>query len=321
MPNVIQQLHERARSAPKRIVLPESSDPRVVEAAKILAEERIATPVLVDPPSMDWPGGVESVSTLDASVTEKLAAQLVENREHKGMTIETAREAITDPILFAALMVRIGLVDGGVAGSIAATPTVIRSGLYGIGAATGQKMVSSFFLMQLADRAVTYADCGVVPDPSASELAEIAVCSAESHKALTGEEPRVAMLSFSTLGSANHPRVDKVREATSFVRKLAPELKVDGELQFDAAFEPTVAARKAPDSEVAGQANVFIFPDLDSGNIAYKITQRIGNATALGPLIQGLASPFMDLSRGCSVSDIVDVAVIASITSSIARKM
>ena len=314
MSNVIEQLREKAKAAPRRIVLPETEDPRVVDAAKQLAESQLAIPVLLDPPhELNGTNGIEVVSTTDEAIREKLALQLAENRKHKSMSLETAREAITDPVLFAALMVKTGLADGGVAGSVATTSRVIRSGLYGIGTGSGKKLISSFFLMQLADRAITYADCGVVPDPDAEQLAEIAIASAESHQTLTGETPKVAMLSFSTKGSASHPRVDKVKAALEIARDKNPPLQIDGELQFDAAFVPAVAERKAPQSKVAGQSNVFVFPDLDSGNIAYKITERLAGATALGPLIQGLAAPFMDLSRGCSPEDIVDVAVIASI--------
>ena len=245
---------------------------------------------------------------------DQCSNQLFEHRKHKGLSLEAAKLAVQeDPILFAALLVKTGFADGSVAGSIATTPSVIRAGLYGIGIKPSRNLVSSFFLMQLADRAITYSDCGVVPDPDSKQLAEIAVTAAESHNRLTGEEPRVAMLSFSTQGSADHPRVHKVREALEIVKSESPELSIDGELQFDAAFVPAVAARKAPDSPVAGKANVFIFPDLDSGNIAYKITERLGGAKAFGPLIQGLEKPFMDLSRGCSVDDIVSVAVIASV--------
>ena len=316
MTSVIQQLHEKASADPRRVIFPESQDHRVIEAAKKFADQGLGTPVLIVDSPIGPPDGVEAlelVSLEDARLVEECAQQLYENRRHKGLSIESARVALSDPLLMAALLVKIGFVDASVAGSVATTPSVIRAGLYGIGPPAGRKLVSSFFLMQLTDRCLTYADCGVVPDPSPAELAEIAICAGASHHCLTGEKPKIAMLSFSTRGSADHPRVQKVLEATKIVRATHPELDVDGELQFDAAFVPEVARRKASDSSVAGHANVFIFPDLDAGNIAYKITERLAGAKALGPLIQGLSKPFMDLSRGCSVDDIVDVAVVAAV--------
>ena len=308
--NTVLQLRQRAAANPRRIIFPETQDDRVIQAAREIARLKLAIPVLLGGPVVE---GAEYIDSSDPQWVDACSQQLFENRKHRGLTLEGARLAVEDPLMFAALLVRIGHVDGCVAGSIATTASVIRAGLYGVGTLAGRTMVSSFFLMQLPRRCLTYADCGVVPDPDAQQLAEIAVSSAESHALLTNETPRVAMLSFSTKASADHPRIGKVRQALELAHEVAPDLLIDGEMQFDAAFDPTVGKRKAPDSPVAGQANVFIFPDLDSGNIAYKITERLGGAQALGPLVQGLSKPCMDLSRGCSVEDIVNVAVIASV--------
>ena len=314
---VISELRQRAVEQPRRIIFPEGQDARVLEAANGLAEQGWCLPVVCDPdPATALHAGVETVSVADPELIDRAARQLVENRKQKGMDYQTAIEMVRNPLLFAALLVRTRFVDGSVAGSQAATASVIRAGLYGVGTEVGRNLVSSFFLMQLPGRAITFADCGVVPDPDDQALAEIAVSAAHNHALLTGERPRVALLSFSTKGSASHEQVDKVVRATSMAQSLAPEIEIDGELQFDAAWVPAVATRKAPGSPVAGQANVFIFPDLASGNIAYKITERLAGAQALGPLVQGLRQPCMDLSRGCSVEDIIDVAVIASVMAS-----
>ena len=303
---LIERIRNKARSCKKRIVLPEGDEPRTVAAAKTIAEEGLAEPILIG-------------SGFVRSKAGEYAEALYELRKAKGVTPEKAAELVADPMSYGMMMVKSGDADGLVSGAIHSTGDMLRPALQIIKTRPGMKLVSSSFLMECKSAAfgdnglLVYADCVVNPCPSAEELAHIAVAAADTARTLCGiSEPRVAMLSFSSKGSAEHELVTKIREATAIAHCLAPDLALDGELQFDAATVPEVGAVKAKGSPVAGRANVLIFPDLQAGNICYKITQRIGGADCFA-VLQGLAKPCNDLSRGCSVEDIVNTVAITAV--------
>lgn len=324
----ITRLKDRARQNKMRIVLPEGHEERTLRAAEQIVAEDFAHVILLGAPqeiqqkATQWGlHHLHQATVIDPknhAGKAKYAQLLFDLRKSKGITMEQANLLVEDPLYLAVLMIKAGDADGEVAGADNATGDVLRPAFQIVKTLPGISVVSGAFLMFLKDKQfgedglMVFADCAVHPNPTAAELAEIAVATGQTTRSIAGIEPKIAMLSFSTKGSAKHEMVDKVVQATELARKMAPDLKIDGELQADAAIVAAIGAKKAPGSEIAGQANVLVFPTLETGNIAYKLVQRMAGAEAIGPVLQGMAAPINDLSRGCSVSDIVNLVAITA---------
>ena len=324
---LLTQIKNNAISLQKRIVLPEGSEIRTLKATEIILKEKLARIILlgnaeqiaeiVSREGIDITGA-EIVDPKKSERRDAYADMMVEIRKSKGLTKEEALKLLNDPLYYGPIMIKAGDADGEVSGAINATGDVLRPAFQFVKTLPGVSVVSGVFLMVFKDKTLgdngllVFADCAIMPVPDEKQLAEIAITTAKTAKAIAGIEPRVAMLSFSTKGSAQHELVDKVAEATQIAQELAPELLIDGEMQLDAALVPEVGRLKAPDSKVAGRANVLVFPGLESGNIGYKLVQRLAGAEAIGPVLQGMAAPINDLSRGCSVSDIVSMVAITA---------
>lgn len=325
---LIYQIKDQAKKFKKRIVLPEAYEERTLQAANVATREKLAEIVLIGQRDsileqareldLAYIPKVEIIDPINHPKKQSYIDLMVELRRHKGLTPDEASRLIENPLYLATLMIKNGDADGEVAGADNATGDVLRPAFQFVKTMPGITVVSGAFLMIIPDKRfgrdglMVFADCAVHPDPTADELAEIAVATGHTTRVLAGFEPRIAMLSFSTKGSAKHPMVDKVVQALMKAREMDPTLRIDGELQADAAIIESVGKKKAPESSIAGQADVLIFPDLQSGNIAYKLVQRMANAEAIGPVLQGMAAPINDLSRGCSVSDIVNMIAITA---------
>jgi len=325
---LIEEIIARAKAQRQRIVLPEGTEERTIKAADRLAADGVADVILLgDPKEISAMAGTLGLGNIRRALVvnpknhekkEAYADLLFQLRQSKGMTPEKAAALVEDPLYLGCLMIKAGDADGEIAGAQNTTGNVLRPALQIIKTLPGISCVSGAFLMFMKDKSfgedgvMVFADCAVLPDPTAAELAQIAVSTAQTARALVGVEPRVAMLSFSTKGSAKHEMVDKVVEATRIAKEMAPDLLLDGELQADAAIVPKVAAQKAPSSAIAGKANVLVFPSLEVGNICYKLVQRLAGAEAVGPILQGMAAPVNDLSRGCSIDDVYKMVAIAA---------
>ena len=323
--NAFDDLLRRARSDPRHIVLAEGEDRRVIEGAGRIVREGAASLTLLGREQVIRELAAQSgipdlrvtiVNPAESEHTEDYSRNIYALRKHKGITLDDARKMAADPLLFANMMVRLGHADGSVAGANHTTADTVRAAIQMLGMKAGYSLVSSFFIMLFCEPhhafegALIFADCGLVVEPDAGELAQIAIVSADTARTMLGMEPRVAMLSFSTHGSARHPLADKVIAATESVREQRSDILIEGEVQLDVGVVPEVSARKAPDSRIAGRANVLIFPDLQAGNIGYKLVERLANAVAIGPVLQGLAKPANDLSRGCSADDVYRVTAV-----------
>ncbi|RKD85031.1 phosphate acetyltransferase [Mangrovibacterium diazotrophicum] len=322
---LLERVIKNAQEYQKRIVLPEGTEPRTLRATEIILKDNIARIILLGNPgeiakvAEEIGVNIKGAVIVDPKTDSRRSAYadvMVEIRKSKGLTKEQALDMLNDPLVFAPVMIKCGDADGEIAGAINATGDVLRPAFQFVKTLPGVSVVSGAFIMFVNDPhfghdgILMFADCAVMPDPDERQLAEIAVTTAKTARAIVGMEPRIAMLSFSTKGSASHPLVDKVANATKIAKEMDGSLKIDGEMQLDAALMPEVAKLKAPDSEVAGRANVLVFPGLEAANIGYKLVQRLAGAEAIGPILQGMAAPINDLSRGCSVSDIVNLVAI-----------
>lgn len=326
--NTLENIIKKAKVARRRIVLAEGEDPRVIEAAVRAKRTLLAEPILIGRENSvkDWiekfdvsPNDFEMIDPRKSTCLEKYASEYAVLRKNRPISIQEARNKVIEPLNFAAMMVRMRDADGTIGGAVATTSETVSAAMKIIGKADGINTVSSFFLMILdkpyhpKNMALIFSDCGLVIEPTVMQLTEIAKSSVLSHSVLIGGEPKVAMLSFSTRGSARHKRVRHVIEATKLLKKMLPTIKIDGELQFDSAFVPSVSVRKSNNSPLQGEANIMIFPNLDAANISYKIAERLGGARAIGPILQGLSRPANDLSRGCSVEDIYDLMAVTAV--------